>query len=204
MSNSPRGVACGQGRIPSDVQEAVCFARKHKLRPIAYKALSKKDVVTVAALMFADQDDKAAVQRLQGLLVTAVEKSDKVNNLHLHHRLTKSQWSHKRASQYPKEKPTRPASRLQLGPAISLRVGKLPKSAGKNDSAPNPAWRKTLTHITFSSSWNSSTSFDEQKEIYERITKVQVPLLKALEPGQMGAYMNEADSHEVDFQKSFL
>ncbi|KGQ01709.1 hypothetical protein PAAG_11556 [Paracoccidioides lutzii Pb01] len=106
----------------------------------------------------------------------------------------------------------------KLGPALSslksvtgsvitghiVAGGQVAKNAGRNDSALDPAWRKTLTHITFSSSWNSSTSFEEQKKIYERITKVQVPLLKALEPGQMGAYMNEADSHEVDLQKSFF
>ncbi|OAT10283.1 hypothetical protein BDBG_17342 [Blastomyces gilchristii SLH14081] len=77
------------------------------------------------------------------------------------------------------------------------------KNAGKVDSALNLAWRKALTHITFSYSWPSSTPFHDQQKVYENITNVGVPIFRALEPGQMGAYLNKADSHKSDFQQSF-
>lgn len=70
------------------------------------------------------------------------------------------------------------------------------------DSAVNPAWRKTLTHIAFGADWNSTTSAKEQKAIQEEMTNIKVEKLRVLEP-HMGAYLNEADANEKDFQKSF-
>ncbi|KHO02136.1 FAD binding domain-containing protein [Metarhizium album ARSEF 1941] len=70
------------------------------------------------------------------------------------------------------------------------------------DSALNPAWRNTLTHVAFAVDWNSTTSAKEIKAIQEELTNVKVEKLRALEP-QMGAYLNEADPNEKDFQKSF-
>ncbi|KAL1857573.1 hypothetical protein VTK73DRAFT_8036 [Phialemonium thermophilum] len=81
--------------------------------------------------------------------------------------------------------------------------GQVAATAGTSASL-NPAWRKTLTHIVIGRTWQATTSVAEQKAIQEDITKRQVPLLKALEPrGGMGAYVNEADAHEVGFQESF-
>lgn len=70
------------------------------------------------------------------------------------------------------------------------------------DSALNPAWRRTLTHIAFGVDWNSWTPAAEQSRIRDRTTKMAVAKLKALEPG-MGAYVNEANAYEDDFQWSF-
>lgn len=70
------------------------------------------------------------------------------------------------------------------------------------DSAVNPAWRRTLTHIVFGLAWDANTSWADQKTIRDRITNEQVPLIRALEPG-MGAYLNEADGNESGFQASF-
>ncbi len=75
-------------------------------------------------------------------------------------------------------------------------------SRNKVDNAVNPAWRKTLTHIAFGAGWNSSSSWEEQKAASDRLTNEAVPLIKVLEP-DMGAYLNEADVNEVDYQKSF-
>ncbi|XP_044724134.1 FAD binding domain-containing protein [Hirsutella rhossiliensis] len=70
------------------------------------------------------------------------------------------------------------------------------------DSALNPAWRRTLTHIAFGADWNSSTPAAEQKGIQDKMTNVAVERLRALEP-DMGAYLNEADAYEKGFQRSF-
>lgn len=72
------------------------------------------------------------------------------------------------------------------------------------DSATNPAWRDTLVHITLSRSWptDGSVSFEVQDAIMANITEVEVPKFKALQPNT-GAYLNEADANEADFQISF-
>ena len=69
------------------------------------------------------------------------------------------------------------------------------------DSALNPAWRRTLTHIAFGVGWNSTTPLAEQNDIAARLTD-EVRRLKALEP-DMGTYLNEANANEQDFQKAF-
>ncbi|KAK2757897.1 hypothetical protein FQN54_004303 [Arachnomyces sp. PD_36] len=72
------------------------------------------------------------------------------------------------------------------------------------DSAVNPAWRDALSHLIFGRQWatDGSVSFEEQEAIMANVTEVEVPLFKALDPGS-GAYMNEADPNEADFQTSF-
>ncbi|PGH15592.1 hypothetical protein AJ79_02374 [Helicocarpus griseus UAMH5409] len=186
-----------------------------------------------AALMFVDQDDKAAVERLLEPLVAAVSK---INNVTI---ATSALYSPKTGpiildallqgeadgtgvsvaigsrlisrefllSENGPAKLSQTLSSLksEVGSAFRGHIvagGQVAKNAGKIDSALNPAWRKTLSHLTLGNSWNSSTSFDEQRKMYENITNVEVPLLKALEP-EMGAYLNEADPHESDFQESF-
>jgi hypothetical protein len=71
------------------------------------------------------------------------------------------------------------------------------------DSALNPAWRKTVVHLLFTRQWTADTTVAEQAIIKANITNDEVPILKSFEPGQMGAYLNEADANETDFQQSF-
>ncbi|WEW56366.1 hypothetical protein PRK78_001809 [Emydomyces testavorans] len=66
----------------------------------------------------------------------------------------------------------------------------------------NPAWRKALVHVVVSRGWSKDTPLTEQRAIQSNLTNVEVPLLKNLEP-DMGAYVNEADANEKDFQESF-
>lgn len=80
--------------------------------------------------------------------------------------------------------------------------GAVAKNAGKIKSALNPAWRKTILHITFARDWATDATLAEQKAVQEKVTNVEVPILKALEKG-MGAYLNEADPSEANFQESF-
>jgi hypothetical protein len=70
------------------------------------------------------------------------------------------------------------------------------------DSAINPSWRKALVHLFFFRGWNASTSFEEQAAIAKKLTDVEVPILAALEP-DMGAYINEADPNERNWQQVF-
>jgi hypothetical protein len=51
--------------------------------------------------------------------------------------------------------------------------------------------------------WYANTTFEEQQKTRDEVTNMQVPILKSLEPGKMGAYLNEADSQEPNFQQSF-
>ena len=81
--------------------------------------------------------------------------------------------------------------------------GQTRANAGRVDSALNPAWRSTLSHLLFIRLWDANTSFEEQAAIRANVTDVEVPILRSFEPGRMGAYMNEADPAESNFQQSF-
>ncbi|CAG8947981.1 unnamed protein product [Penicillium salamii] len=71
------------------------------------------------------------------------------------------------------------------------------------DSGLNPAWRDTMVHLIAAHYMSPEMTFDEQKAFEANITNTEVPLLRSLEPGEMGAYVNEADADETDFQQSF-
>jgi hypothetical protein len=86
---------------------------------------------------------------------------------------------------------------------VVVAGGQVSRNGGLIDSALNPAWRKAITHMLFSRGWLANTTLAEQNAIRANITNTEVPILKSLEPGQMGAYLNEADADEADFQTSF-
>ncbi|KJZ79204.1 hypothetical protein HIM_01355 [Hirsutella minnesotensis 3608] len=69
------------------------------------------------------------------------------------------------------------------------------------DSALNPAWRRALTHVVFSVDWNSTASAAEI-DTMTSLARNGVAKLRALEP-DMGAYLNEANAYEDDFQRTF-
>ena len=98
-------------------------------------------------------------------------------------------------------------SKITLGPTDYIEGnvvagGKVAANRGV-DSAVNPAWRDTVVHMLFTRQWSASTSVNDQQAIKANITNTQVPILKSLEPGKMGAYLNEADANEPQFQQSF-
>lgn len=97
---------------------------------------------------------------------------------------------------------------LDLGPddqALGNLVagGQVARNGELVDNAINPAWRKALAHQLVSRGWPAEQSRVAQKAIQDEITNVQVPIFKSLEPGKMGAYVNEADPNEPNFQQSF-
>ncbi|OQD81210.1 hypothetical protein PENANT_c029G10283 [Penicillium antarcticum] len=71
------------------------------------------------------------------------------------------------------------------------------------ESGLNPAWRDAIVHVIIARFISTELSFEEQEAVASNITKYDVPMLRSLEPGKMGAYGNEADADEVDFQESF-
>ncbi|KAK2762248.1 hypothetical protein FQN54_001258 [Arachnomyces sp. PD_36] len=81
--------------------------------------------------------------------------------------------------------------------------GQVARNADLVDNAINPAWRKTICHEIITRGWSEKQSLAEQKAIQDDVLNVVVPTLKSLEPGEMGAYVNEANANEPDFQEAF-
>lgn len=69
--------------------------------------------------------------------------------------------------------------------------------------AVNPAWRKTLCHLYILRGWYGWQGLEMQKQVQDDLTHRQMPLLDELEHGKMGAYLNEADPNEPNFQQQF-
>ncbi|KAL2817770.1 hypothetical protein BJX63DRAFT_384826 [Aspergillus granulosus] len=72
------------------------------------------------------------------------------------------------------------------------------------DSALHPAWRECLLHLTIGRTWDPEASLEEQEAVRNNLTDVEVELLRSVEGSdRMGAYLNEANAYEKDFQLSF-
>ncbi|KAI0353743.1 FAD-binding domain-containing protein [Trametes cingulata] len=65
----------------------------------------------------------------------------------------------------------------------------------------NPAWRRSIWHVTASTFWNFDTSVEAKRAIYANFS-AHMDLLRDITPGS-GAYFNEADVHEPNPQQSF-
>lgn len=89
-----------------------------------------------------------------------------------------------------------------LGHAVA--GGAVASNGHKIDSAVNPAWRKTITHMVFSRGWGVNTTLPQQQAIVRNMTQVEIPILRSVEGADhMGAYLNEANAYEPGFQASF-
>jgi hypothetical protein len=66
-----------------------------------------------------------------------------------------------------------------------------------------PAWRDALIHTYFTTPWNSTAPWAEMVEAQWTMTDEFVPQIEAVTPGS-GAYMNEADFRQPDFQDVFF
>ncbi|KAJ5832417.1 hypothetical protein N7474_000728 [Penicillium riverlandense] len=84
---------------------------------------------------------------------------------------------------------------------VALAGGKVAENRVM-ETALNPAWRETLVHMVFMRTLSPNMSFAEQEAIAANVTD-GVSHLKAVESGRMGAYLNEADADEPNFQQSF-
>jgi len=67
----------------------------------------------------------------------------------------------------------------------------------------NPAWRNTIVHLIVVSSWPDGIPQDLIDTVYFDITYKKTEALRKLSP-ETGAYFNEADAYELDWQESFF
>ena len=98
---------------------------------------------------------------------------------------------------------------LRYGPGDSFRGhivagGAVAANGEKIDSAVNPAWRKTITHLVISRGWTANATIEHQHAMIKNATDVEIPLIRSVEGEEkMGAYANEAHPYEPGFQRSF-
>ncbi|KAK9718598.1 hypothetical protein K7432_005371 [Basidiobolus ranarum] len=65
-----------------------------------------------------------------------------------------------------------------------------------------PAWRSALWHTIITNGWSGNTTVAEQQRLARDLTNT-TKLLRDITPGS-GAYLNEADANEPDWQQSFF
>ena len=70
------------------------------------------------------------------------------------------------------------------------------------DSALNPSWRKALGELIVPVIWMDSTPAEVQAELATGLTNTLMPILAAVDPS-MGAYTNEANPYEPEWQTVF-
>ncbi|ETS81059.1 hypothetical protein PFICI_06061 [Pestalotiopsis fici W106-1] len=71
------------------------------------------------------------------------------------------------------------------------------------DNAVLPQWRETIVHATLALPWNNSAPWSDDLAQQAHVTDVVVPIIETVTPGS-GAYMNEADWAQPDFQEVFF
>ncbi|KAJ7176741.1 FAD-binding domain-containing protein [Mycena filopes] len=83
--------------------------------------------------------------------------------------------------------------------------GKVAENANIN-SAVHPAWRTAKSHIVVGSSWTDSASLSEIRAARAKFQDIQLPILSEIagSGSSVGAYSNEADLLEPDFQTVFF
>ncbi|KAI1376433.1 FAD-binding domain-containing protein [Hypoxylon crocopeplum] len=81
-------------------------------------------------------------------------------------------------------------------------AGCLSTSSVAVDNALNPAWRDAVVHFYVSSGWSGSLPYPEIQQATDDMTNNKGAALRRLEPNT-GAYYNEADTYEPEWQKSF-
>lgn len=80
--------------------------------------------------------------------------------------------------------------------------GQVARNGDQVDSALNPAWRRTALHLVWTRTWAPGASLEDVQTIKNQVTHQEVPIFSRLEPST-GAYLNEADANEANFQESF-
>lgn len=78
-----------------------------------------------------------------------------------------------------------------------------PVRSGNVSNAVLPAWRDALIHTYLTTAWNSTAPWSDMTHAQDVMTDEFVPQLEAVTPGS-GAYMNEADFRQPNFQDVFF
>ncbi|KAL1918879.1 uncharacterized protein VTP21DRAFT_2901 [Calcarisporiella thermophila] len=71
-----------------------------------------------------------------------------------------------------------------------------------SETSVNPAWRKTLVHMEFTTTWANNATQEEISRRAEAVTRT-TQLLKDITPGS-GVYINEADPNDPEWQQSYF
>jgi hypothetical protein len=66
-----------------------------------------------------------------------------------------------------------------------------------------PAWRDAIAHVTLTTPWSFTAPWADMLALQDLMTNVLVPEIEAATPGS-GAYMNEADFRQPNFQQAFF
>ncbi|KAF2257823.1 FAD binding domain protein [Lojkania enalia] len=78
-----------------------------------------------------------------------------------------------------------------------------PNPLESNVMSMNPSWRKTLSHFIVAEAWPDGIAAEIVKSVYQDITFKKIEPLRKFSP-DTGAYFNEVDSNEPNWQKSFF
>lgn len=76
------------------------------------------------------------------------------------------------------------------------------KRANTPDNAVLPAWRNAITQLQLITNWNSTAPWTDMEAAQRKMTDVLMPKIEAVTPGS-GAYMNEADFQQKNWQSTF-
>ncbi|KAF9462839.1 isoamyl alcohol oxidase [Collybia nuda] len=66
----------------------------------------------------------------------------------------------------------------------------------------HPAWRDAIVHTTFSLPWDFFAPWEDMISLQDLMTNKIIPEIEAVTPGS-GAYVNEADFRQPNFQETF-
>ncbi|KAK8061450.1 hypothetical protein PG994_007816 [Apiospora phragmitis] len=91
---------------------------------------------------------------------------------------------------------------IGVGTNVSAHSGGRP-GRDNNKNAVLPAWREAIVSATLSLPWNFTAPWAEALATQREMTEVVQPIIEAATPGS-GAYMNEADFRQPDFQEAFF
>ncbi|KAJ6551159.1 FAD-binding domain-containing protein [Mycena capillaripes] len=81
--------------------------------------------------------------------------------------------------------------------------GKVAENANIS-SAVHPAWRTAKTHLIIVGQWDDSISLAEVREARNLFQTTQLPIIEEMTGPDAGAYSNEADVLEPNFQTTFF
>jgi hypothetical protein len=66
-----------------------------------------------------------------------------------------------------------------------------------------PQWRNTLVDVTLTLPWNFTAPWSDMIALQDQMTNEVIPQIEAVTPGS-GAYMNEADWRQPNWQEDFF
>ncbi|KAJ7038360.1 FAD-binding domain-containing protein [Mycena alexandri] len=81
--------------------------------------------------------------------------------------------------------------------------GKVAENANIS-SAVHPAWRTAKTHVVLVNTWDDTATLPEINALRKRFQTTQLPILREIAGPNAGAYSNEADLLEPNFQTTFF